>query len=134
MSETQTQCAYRYTVRRGDSFYLIAQRTGVQLRDLLEANPGNRLAQEYLLCYDLLRYDLEHFMEDLPGTPVEARIYQEAIMVWLSQHNSLTPERAARYGIDVSAFNRMNNFFSNPERYRNTYWYYYTQASKRSNP
>jgi hypothetical protein len=104
------------------------------LLDLLEANPGNRLAQEYLLCYDLLRYDLEHFMEDLPGTPVEARIYQEAIMVWLSQHNSLTPERAARYGIDVSAFNRMNNFFSNPERYRNTYWYYYTQASKRSNP
>lgn len=34
------QCAYNYTVKRGDSFYLIAQRTGVQLRDLLEANPG----------------------------------------------------------------------------------------------
>ena len=39
MSDTQ-QCAYNYTVKRGDSFYLIAQRTGVQLRDLLEANPG----------------------------------------------------------------------------------------------
>ena len=39
MSEPQNSCAYRYTVRRGDSFYLIAQRTGVQLRDLLEANP-----------------------------------------------------------------------------------------------
>ena len=39
MSETQNNCSYSYTVRRGDSFYLIAQRTGVQLRDLLEANP-----------------------------------------------------------------------------------------------
>jgi len=35
----QGNCAYRYTVKRGDSFYLIAQRQGVQLRDLLEANP-----------------------------------------------------------------------------------------------
>ena len=39
MSETRNDCGYNYTVRRGDSFYLIAQRTGVQLRDLLEANP-----------------------------------------------------------------------------------------------
>lgn len=53
MSETQTQCAYRYTVRRGDSFYLIAQRTGVQLRDLLEANPDippARLTVGDVLC------------------------------------------------------------------------------------
>ena len=42
MSDQQTnqQCAYRYTVRRGDSFYLIAQRQGVPLRDLMDANPG----------------------------------------------------------------------------------------------
>ena len=40
MSGQNTNCAYRYTVRRGDSFYLIAQRQGVQLRDLLEANPN----------------------------------------------------------------------------------------------
>ncbi len=39
MSETRKDCSYNYTVRRGDSFYLISQRTGVQLRDLLEANP-----------------------------------------------------------------------------------------------
>lgn len=53
MSETQTNCAYRYTVRRGDSFYLIAQRTGVQLRDLLEANPDippARLTVGDVLC------------------------------------------------------------------------------------
>ena len=31
-------CMYHYTVKRGDSFYLIAQRLGVRLADLLEAN------------------------------------------------------------------------------------------------
>lgn len=31
-------CAYEYTVKRGDSFYLIAHRLGVPLRDLLAAN------------------------------------------------------------------------------------------------
>ena len=40
MSETRSNCAYNYTVKRGDSFYLIAQRLNVNLRDLLEANPS----------------------------------------------------------------------------------------------
>lgn len=104
------------------------------LLDLLEANPGNGLAREYLLCYDLLRYDLDLFMEDLPDAPVEARIYQEAVLVWLSQHNALTPAQAARFGIGTTIFNRMDSFFRHPEQYRNTYWYYYTQATRRSNP
>lgn len=33
-----TSCAYTYTVKRGDSFYLIARRLGVPLRDLMNAN------------------------------------------------------------------------------------------------
>ena len=36
--ENSERCLYHYTVKRGDSFYLIAQRLGVRLRDLLEAN------------------------------------------------------------------------------------------------
>ena len=39
MSDQNETCRYRYTVKRGDSFYMIAQRQGVRLRDLLEANP-----------------------------------------------------------------------------------------------
>ncbi|MBR1585066.1 MAG: LysM peptidoglycan-binding domain-containing protein [Clostridia bacterium] len=54
MSETnQRQCHYQYTVKRGDSFYLIAHRTGVRLRDLLEANPDippARLTVGDVLC------------------------------------------------------------------------------------
>ena len=33
-----TRCAEEYTVKRGDSFYLIAHKLGVPLRDLLAAN------------------------------------------------------------------------------------------------
>lgn len=38
MSETNRRCAEEYTVKRGDSFYLIAHKLGVPLRDLLAAN------------------------------------------------------------------------------------------------
>lgn len=54
MSESHSaNCAYQYTVKRGDSFYLIAHRLGVSLRDLLDANPNippARLTVGDVLC------------------------------------------------------------------------------------
>lgn len=54
MSESNAaNCAYQYTVKRGDSFYLIAHRLGVSLRDLLDANPNippARLTVGDVLC------------------------------------------------------------------------------------
>lgn len=53
MSETNGRCMYQYTVKRGDSFYLIAHRLGVGLRELLEANPDippSRLTVGDVLC------------------------------------------------------------------------------------
>lgn len=55
MSENtvNANCSYQYTVKRGDSFYLIAHRLGVQLRDLLAANPDippSRLTVGDVLC------------------------------------------------------------------------------------
>lgn len=61
MSETQRNCAYNYTVKRGDSFYLIAQRLNVSLRDLLEANPGippARLTIGDVLCIPYCNADI----------------------------------------------------------------------------
>ena len=46
-------CAYTYTVKRGDSFYLIARRLGVPLRDLMNANAEihpSRLMVGDVLC------------------------------------------------------------------------------------
>lgn len=98
------------------------------LLGLLEANPDNRLAREYLLCYDLMRYDLDQFMEDYTPDRIDADIYHEAALIWLSQKDMMTERAAAGYGIDLAMVKKMSSFFRFPERYRNTYWYYYMKA------
>ena len=98
------------------------------LLGLLEANPSNAPAREYLLCYDLLTFDLDHFMEDyIPGTDTAAR-YQEAVVIWLDKNGQLTEENAARYGISASVLSKLERFMRFPDNYKNTYWYYYTDA------
>ena len=55
MNETNraaATCAYHYTVKRGDSYYLIARRLGVPLRDLMNANPG--ISPTQLMVGDVL--------------------------------------------------------------------------------
>ena len=58
-------CAYEYTVRRGDSFYLIANRLGIPLRDLLEANSDVNPAR--LMVGDVLCIPMEE--DDAPAVP-----------------------------------------------------------------
>ena len=55
-------CGYEYTVKRGDSFYLIAHRLGVPLRDLLEANSEVNPAR--LMVGDVLCIPMEE--DDAP--------------------------------------------------------------------
>ena len=98
------------------------------LLSLLEVDPGNLPAREYLLCDDLLRYDLDTFMDDYRQQPLRGRLYHEAILIWLSRNGILNPEQVARYGVDVSQVDRMLRFGRNPDRYKNTYWYYFSQA------
>ena len=99
------------------------------LLGLLDADPTNSMARDYLLCYDLLLFDLDHFVEDYSeaGMP-DVPIYKEAILIWLSQQDRLTEATAAQYGVDTSTMNRMQRFFRNPDGYKSTYWYYYLQA------
>ena len=64
-SPAEKTCAYEYTVKRGDSFYLIAHRLGVPLRDLLDANPDVNPAR--LMVGDVLCIPLEE--DDAPQEP-----------------------------------------------------------------
>lgn len=102
------------------------------LLGLLDANPRNMLARNYLLCYDLMNYNLDHFIEDYTPIRIKAHIYQEAVLIWLSQNDKLTQQEAARYGVDATVANRMQQFFRNPEKYPDTYWYYYLNALEES--
>ena len=65
ISPAEKTCAYEYTVKRGDSFYLIAHRLGVPLRDLLDANPDVNPAR--LMVGDVLCIPLEE--DDAPQEP-----------------------------------------------------------------
>ena len=98
------------------------------LHELLKADPGNRAAREYLLCFDLMGYNLDGFIEDYVPDKIKGHLYNEAILIWLSQHDRLNPEEVARYGVDVSEVDRMGRFGRNPNAFRNTYWYYYLMA------
>lgn len=78
MSHQQTRpaqdkvCGYEYTVRRGDSFYLIAQRLGIPLRDLLEANTDinpARLMVGDVLCIPMEEDDAPQPAEPAPQQP-----------------------------------------------------------------
>jgi hypothetical protein len=80
------------------------------------------------MCYDLMSDNLDGFMEQYAKDRPKGRLYHEAVLIWLSQHDRLNPEGVARYGVDVSEVDRMNRFGRNPNAFKNTYWYYYLSA------
>ncbi len=64
---TNTKCAEEYTVKRGDSFYLISHKLGVPLRDLLAANRDIHPAR--LMVGDVLCIPREE--DDTPQDPAQ---------------------------------------------------------------
>ena len=98
------------------------------LQDLLEADPTNALAREYLMCYNLMCYDLDGFIQEYAKDLPKARLYQEAVLIWLSRQERLNPAEVNRYGVEVSEVDRMGRFGRNPNAFKNTYWYYYLTA------
>ena len=65
-------CAYEYTVKRGDSYYLISKRLGVPLRDLMAANPNinpARLMVGDVLCIPMVDASQQLAQEPQAATP-----------------------------------------------------------------
>ena len=112
----------------GKDFVHQAEDPRAVLLGLLEADSTNTLARNYLLCYDLLCYDLDGFIQDYEPERIPARLYHEAILIWLSRQGRLNPEEVTRYGVDISEVDRMGRFGKNPNAFKNTYWYYYWKA------
>jgi hypothetical protein len=57
-------------------------------------------------------------------------IYAEAVLIALSLRDELDEAHLQPYGLDKGAVDRMERFFQNPDRYRNTYWYYYLKSMR----
>ena len=125
---TQAELSKARARLTGKDFVHQAENPRAVLIDLLEADSTNTLARHYLLCYDLLCYDLDGFIRDYEPDRLPARLYNEAILIWLSQQGRLNPEEVRGYGVDVSEVDRMGRFGRNPSAFKNTYWYYYWKA------
>lgn len=94
------------------------------LKGLLRANPTNMLARQYLLMYDLELVRIEDFMEDYREMMIPGAIYEQAVLVWLNQHEMADETNMQKYGISRRTMQKFEQFFRYPERYENTYWYY----------
>ena len=100
--------------------------------ELLESNPGNTVALDYLLCTDLLLKDMDTFKMDYDtycigkGQPRHKDLYQQALMIYLAGTDA-PEEEWERYivpGSLLQRFNAYSNRRGDPS-FRGTYWYYF---------
>ena len=102
------------------------------MMQLLDANPGNTVALDYILCSTLLLKDIANFKRDYDrycittGKPRINALYQEALCIWLAGTNA-PQEDWQRY---IQSQNVMQRFMEysqqrgNP-KFKETYWYYF---------
>lgn len=118
------------TIRLGDNAYTI-------MHELLESNPENRIALDYLLCSDLLLKDIATFKKDyddfcykMENPPYEVKLYQEALMIYLAGTNAPQKEwEKYIHRTDIlQRFEQYNNQRGNAA-FADTYWYYFDKAA-----
>lgn len=100
--------------------------------ELLESNPGNTVALDYLLCTDLLLKDMDTFKMDYDtycmekGQPRYKDLYQQALMIYLAGTDA-PQEEWEKYIVSrdqMQLFSRYSNRRGDPT-FKGTYWYYF---------
>lgn len=107
------------------------------LRLLLQSNPDNQMARDYLLCFHLLTKDLPSFARDYEtysaGKP--NRLYAEALLIIMARRRA-TADEVKNTGMSptvVQEFNEYTRLYEQSGRdpaavagrFGNTYWFYY---------
>lgn len=129
--------AKRSDLPRRDTLRLSSTDVVKSLHLLLEANPQNRIARDYLLCFDLLMKDLTAFSKDYKAyhTGRPNRLYAEALMICLYREKA-TGEKVRATGMspdvvrEFNEYNRLREYARGDgtvlsDRFGKTYWYYY---------
>lgn len=109
--------------------------TRLCLRNMLDAQPDNTIARQYLLCYDLLYRDLLSFTDDVQryGCPREVRLYEEAMLVVMSSRPELRetwqPMVRRQTFAEFEQFNQaliqsQGKLNEIKPKFGKTYWYY----------
>ena len=102
------------------------------MMQLLDANPDNIVALDYILCSTLLLKDITNFKRDYDrycietGKPRLKPLYQEALCIWLAGTNA-PQEDWEKYIRRADVFQRFQQY--NQQRgsaqFKGTYWYYF---------
>ena len=102
------------------------------MMQLLDANPNNTVALDYILCSDLLLKDIKNFKRDYDrycldtGRPRLKALYQEALCIWLA--GTKAPQELWQQYIHrddvMQRFMDYNNRRGDPA-FKGTYWYYF---------
>ena len=118
--------------------------TRLILRILLNSNPANSIALNYLLCYDLLVKDLDSFVNDFDPSLTASHLYEEAMLIFLASKGGMDDENFRHYGIKRETLDRFNRFVTIYKRdngsgknlsadFGKTYWYYFYYAVRNEN-
>ena len=116
------------TIRLGDFARTI-------LLELLDSNPQNIAALDYLLCTDLTTGDIGSFKSDYDrycmnrNAPRIKPLYQQALLIYMAGTQAPS-EELFRYVTDtkqLSDFNEYNKVRGTAmtSKYHDTYWYYF---------
>ena len=121
-------------VNAGDTIS-ISDNAHFLMMQLLNANPDNTIALDYILCSDLLLKDIDSFKRDYDrycietGKPRLKSLYQEALCIWLAGTDA-SPEAWETYIQRGDVFQRFQQYnqLRGDNRFKDTYWYYFDKA------
>ena len=123
LDEKRLLCNQQDTVMLTDNAHFI-------MKLLLDSNPKNTIALDYMLCSLLLLKDIDGFKRDYDryctGNHRLKPLYQEALCIWLAGKNAPQEEweRYIKSGNVVQRFIEYNQQRGN-SRFKGTYWYYF---------
>lgn len=114
------------------------------LCELLHANPDNQMALHYLLCYYLLRKEINSFVtcyKEVVASKEVPQLYAEALLIYLAS-NKASKEEVESFNIPIAIIQRFNaynqryqqhqgdgNFLK--ESFKDTYWFYFHYAQQK---
>ena len=102
------------------------------MMQLLDANPDNTIALDYILCSNLLLKDITNFKRDYDrycidtGKPRLKPLYQEALCIWLAGTNAPQEdwEKYIQRSDVLQRFQQYNEQRGSTQ-FKGSYWYYF---------
>ena len=134
MKHDERLLSKRQFVNRQDTMQ-VSDNLHMIMMELLDSNPNNAIALQYMLCSDLLLKDIKNFKRDYDrycmdtGNEQQVKLYQEALCIWLAGTNA-SPEEWNRYVHNNQVAQRFMEYNQQrgSKQFADTYWYYFDTA------